>query len=361
MTDIQDFKPDWVSAPGETIADILERRNLSLEEFAKRMGSTTMDAEDLLHGRAMITIEMARKLENVLGATAAFWMIRESQYREDITRRGQGALDIEWLKELPLKEMINFGWLRPIPRAQDRLAACLRFFDVPSVRAWRDLYHNILELAAFRSSPSFEPQPGAVAVWLRQGEIEGASIDCASWDLRRFQDALSDIRPLTRKKDPRFFVPELVKRCAGCGVAVVIVRAPRGCLASGATKFLSPTKALLMLSFRYLSDDHFWFTFFHEAGHLLLHGKKAMFLEGENMMSTKDEREANDFSARFLVPRQYQGELLQLPINALAVIKFARRVGISPGIVVGQLQHTGRLQKNELNTLKRRFKWSRSS
>jgi Zn-dependent peptidase ImmA (M78 family) len=116
-----------------------------------------------------------------------------------------------------------------------------------------------------------------------------------------------------------------------------------------------------MLSFRYLSDDHFWFTFFHEAGHLLLHGKKAVFLEGENIVSTKEEQEANDFSARFLVPRQYQAELLRLPVNSLEVIKFGRRIGISPGIVVGQLQHLGRLRQNELNALKRRFKWSHAS
>jgi len=360
MAENNDFKPDWISAPGDTMADILEERNLSLVEFAERMGHTPKHVNELLRGRAMITIETARKLEVVLGASAAFWMIRESQYREDVARiQGEepSSVDAGWLSELPLKDMIRFGWVKPVPRFADEVAACLRFFDVPDVGAWRETYRGVLEMAAFRTSSSFDSQPGAVAAWLRQGEIESMSIDCKRWDPKQFQKVLSNIRSLTRKKDPSFFIPELVKRCAECGVAVVIVRAPTGCRASGATRFLSPSRALLVLSFRYLSDDHFWFTFFHEAGHLLLHGKKALFLEGANMASTKEEKEANEFAARVLIPLEFQAALLNVRVDSLEVIKFARRVGISPGIVVGQLQHVGLIKPNQLNTLKRRFSW----
>jgi len=360
MLESDNFKPDWISAPGDTMADILEERNLSLAEFAKRMGHTPEDANELLRGRAMITIETARRLEIALGASAAFWMIRESQYREDVARlqpKERGSAEAGWLSELPLKDMIKFEWLKPAPRSAEEVATCLRFFGVPDIEAWRETYRSVLENVAFRTSSSFDAQPGAVAAWLRQGEIESASIECNRWDAKRFQEVLSDVRPLTRKKNPTLFIPELVKRCAECGVAVVIVRAPSGCRASGATRFLSPSKALLVLSFRYLSDDHFWFTFFHEAGHLLLHGKKALFLEGANIASTKEEKEANEFAARVLIPPEFQAALLHLRVNSLEVIKFARRVGVSPGIVVGQLQHLGQFEPNQLNSLKRRFRW----
>lgn len=355
-----DFRPDWVSAPGDTIADILEERNLSPAEFAQRMGYTPERANELLHGRAIISIETARQLEDFLGASAAFWMDRDSQYREDVVRlQGEAkyAVDREWLSELPVKDMIKFGWLQSVPSSADKAAACLRFFGVPDVGTWRETYRDALEMAAFRTSPSFDSQPGAVAAWLRQAEIESALINCKRWDAKRFQEALPSIRPLTRKKDPSFFIPELKKRCAECGVAVVIVRAPTGCRASGATRFLSRSKALMLLSFRYLSDDHFWFTFFHEAGHLLLHGKKALFLEGANMPSTKEEEEANEFSARVLIPPEFQAALLDLRANGREVIRFARHVGVSPGVVVGQLQHLKRIKPNQLNSLKRRFSW----
>ena len=210
---------------------------------------------------------------------------------------------------------------------------------------------------AFRTSPSFDSRPAAVAAWLRQGEIESEGIDCSPWNPRRFEETLPSIRPLTREKVPSRFIPELRKLCAASGVAVAFVRAPNGCRASGATRFLSKDKALLLLSFRYLSDDQFWFSFFHEAGHLLLHGENGFFLEGVESPETAEEREANEFAGRTLVPPEFQQTLLDLPVDGRKVIRFARRIGVSPGIVVGQLQHHGRFKHRQLNNLKRRFRW----
>jgi Zn-dependent peptidase ImmA (M78 family) len=113
-----------------------------------------------------------------------------------------------------------------------------------------------------------------------------------------------------------------------------------------------------MLSFRYLSDDHFWFTFFHEAGHLVLHDMNSLFLEGEDRISTKEEGEANEFSAAVLIPAEFRADLMTLRGEGREVIRFARRVGVSPGVIVGQLQHLGRVRRNQLNRLKRRFVWA---
>jgi len=350
-----EFSPDWASAPGDSIADILRERDLSVIEFADRMGETPEHATDLLQGRATITIGIARRLERVLGASVEFWISRDFQYRQDTARLH--AADDEWLAELPLGDMIKFGWLKPVPPPSDEMAACLRFFGVPSVPAWRQVYADLREMVVFRTSPSFDSRPAAVAAWLRQGEIESEAIKCSPWDPKRFKESLSSIRPLTRQKDPNRFIPELRKLCAGCGVAVAIVRAPNGCRASGATRFPSRHKALLLLSFRYLSDDQFWFSFFHESAHLLLHGDKGFFLEGVETPATKQEEEANEFAGRTLVPSEFRPAMLDLPAHGREVIRFARRLGVSPGIIVGQLQHYGRIKRNQLNGLKRRFRW----
>lgn len=362
MNKNNEFRPDWVSVPGDTIADILEERSLPQAEFARLIGHTLPQTHGLLEGREPITNDLATKLEEVLGASATFWINREAQYRQDVARlrgRDSSTARADWLNELPIKDMIKFGWMSPASASLEaKETACLGFFDVPNVSAWRDAYRAALEMAAFRTSTSFDSHPGAVAAWLRQGAIEASSIACKSWDAEAFRKALAKIRSLTWKKSPAVFLPKLREYCAACGVAVVIVRAPAGCRASGATRFLSPSKALLLLSFRYLSDDHFWFTFFHEAGHLLLHGKSALFLEGANMVTTKQEEEANNFAADTLIPPEHRAPLLTLPRDGREVIKFARTVGVSPGIVVGQLQHLGRFQRNQLNALKRRFQWA---
>lgn len=346
-----DFQPDWASPPGDTIADVLRERNISPAQFATQLERTPEEVNNLLRGQVSITLEMARRLEKTLGASLQFWISRDFEYRQDLARREQIAK--QWLSDLPIQDMINFGWLpaKPTPN----LASCLQFFDVPSVAAWSERYAELQQVMAFRTSAAFQSKPAAVAAWLRQGEVEANAIDCKEWNPDVFKQALSKIRRLTREKDPRRFLPELKRLCAESGVAVVALRAPSGCRASGATRFLSRTKAILMLSFRHLTDDHVWFTFFHEAGHLLLHGKKRFFLEADEVTATGEEKEADRFAAATLVPPEFQDELLKLRPQHMKVIRFAMRVGISPGIVVGQLQHLRHINYNQLNRLKRHY------
>ena len=357
-TEISTFDPDWVSPPGDTIRDLLEERCWSFAEFGEKLGWRSERVDGLLNGEAPISLEIARSLEHILGGSADFWTVRESQYRASVPLYREKLRDEspeQWLDELPVADMRQHGWLSDLAQS-DPFSACLRFFDVPDIGTWRARYRDALAMAAFRTSPSFTSKAGAVAAWLRRGEVEAELIRCDPWDAERFQRALGEIRRLTRIRDPKSFLPKLTELSAECGVAVTIVRAPRGCRASGATRFLSPTKALLLLSFRYLSDDHFWFTFFHEAGHLLLHSEKALFLE-DGTISSDEESEANQFSASILVPNEFQVELRRIAVDRHAIRDFAKSIGVSPGIIIGQLQHLGRARRNQLNNLKARYDW----
>ncbi len=361
MANTQRFQPDWTSPPGDTIADAVRERGMTLAEFAERMSAGVAEVEGLIHGRIPISIKIARQLRNALGGSVEFWVSRDFQYREDVARSHRQE-EAQWLKELPIRDMVASGWLVPFPNAVDELRACLSFFDVPSVDAWRERFKDLRAQVAFRTSRSFESREGATAAWLRQGEIQAGRIECRRWNQEGFRNLLPDLRILTKRKDPAQFLPDLEARCAEQGVAAVVVRAPNGCRASGATRFLSPKKALLLLSFRHLTDDHFWFTFFHEAGHLVLHDPNRLFLEGledtADLFSADEEEEANDFAANLLVPPEKRASLLKIPTTSQSVIRFAVEIGVSPGVVVGQLQHLGRLGQNRLNRLKRRFKWN---
>ena len=80
MTDLlQTFTPDWISPPGDTIADLIEEREWSQVDLAKRLGYTKKHISLLINGKAPITEETALKLENVLGSTTSFWLSREAQ------------------------------------------------------------------------------------------------------------------------------------------------------------------------------------------------------------------------------------------------------------------------------------------
>ena len=367
MNKSEEFIPSWSSAPGDTMLDILRQRNLSTTAFANTMGLTIEEIHNLIEGRATITITIARQLADVLGSSVSFWMSRDFQYRQDAQRLDADNLQ-RWIRELPLGDMIKFGWLIPTPYPSEEIAASLRFFAVSSVSAWRERYASLHDATTFRTSPSLDSRPASVATWLRRGEVEAEQIDCEPWHPERFAGSLTDIRLLSKYKDPNRFLPQLQTICSRGGVAVVIVRTPSGCRASGATRFVSREKAILQLSFRHLTDDHFWFTFFHEAGHLLLHGERNLFtaalnrkpiwiLEGLEAENSEEEQQANHFAARCLIPDNFQQQLFELPISHTHIVRFAVQLGISPGIVVGQLQHLGRIGFDQMNSLKRRYTW----
>ncbi len=211
---------------------------------------------------------------------------------------------------------------------------------------------------AYRKSTVFEGHCVTISAWLRQGEIDAQNIDCSPFDTKLFKGALEKIRALTCESDPGVFVPSLQNICAAAGVAVVFVPELPKTHVSGATRWLNKDKALIQLSLRHKSNDHLWFTFFHEAGHIIKHGKKALFLEG-NGMDDVYEKEANEFASHFLIPAKLFNNLVsQQAFSKTAIKVFARDIGIAPGIVVGQLQHRQFMPYTHCNYLKVRYTWT---
>jgi HTH-type transcriptional regulator/antitoxin HigA len=361
MSDSREFSPDWASPPGATVAKLLAAQGISAKDFAEQLGLGVSRLRDFIEGRVPLSSQMAKVLARRLGASPGFWERRESEYRDALSSARTSIVDVEdrksWVGTLPVKDMIDFGWIKKSTNSSGTFAACLSFFGVDNVAAWEARYKSVLEYTAYRKSPTFHARPASVVAWLRHGEIVASSVKCAPWDRQRFETHLLSLRQLTRTRTPITFLPELRRLCSDCGVAVVVARTPSGCPISGATRFVLPNKAILQLSFRYLSDDHFWFTFFHEAGHLLLHGKDETFLE-DGHRTTRKELEANDFAAHALIPTRNWSEMETLNLEKHAIRAFALKIGVSPGIVVGQLQHLGRLENDQLNHLKARYDWN---
>lgn len=354
------FVPEWISPPGETISDLLEERGWTQAEFADRTRFTTKHISLLINGKAPITEETALRLERVLGSTARFWLAREAEYRAALLRRAeQRELQhrTAWLDQLPVQDMLRFGWIKRTPTKGALVEECLRFFGVASVEAWQSRYGA--QLAAFRASKKLKKDSGAVASWLRQGERVAETLGCAAFAKEEFLARLRAIRALTNESNPDVFVPALIESCAKAGVAVALVPTPRGCPVSGAAKWLTPEKALLMLSLRHKSNDHLWFSFFHEAAHLILHGKRLTFIDVEKMLGDEHESEADRFASDWLIPANVAAQLPVVATSEAAVRAFASKIGIAPGIVVGRLQKEGYAPWGTyLNRVKVRYAWA---
>lgn len=358
-----DFAPMWAVPPGRTISDLLASRGMPPEHLARSMDMTAQDFGDLLAGRCALTTPVAARLETILGASAAFWLRREEQYREQLAELSEGV-DPEnaeykvWLRDLPVKQMLDLGWMDAAGDKAAKLRNCLDFFDVPNLTAWRRTYGQVKAAAAFRTTDAHIESAPATAAWLRQGEIQADRIACRDWNPEMFEEQLPKVRELTLIPDPSVFFPRLQQLCADAGVAVVIVKAPAGCRASGATFFAKPTKAVLLLSFRYLSDDQFWFSFFHEAAHLVLHwDTESLILETSDGPKSPKEEEANLFAAARLISGELQKRMPAAAKSIRGIVRLARDAGVSNGIVVGQMQHRGLVKREHFNKLKNRYKW----
>jgi HTH-type transcriptional regulator/antitoxin HigA len=255
------------------------------------MGRPLKTINEIVAGKAMITSDTALQLEKVLGVPASFWSNRERLYRDALARRreaGQLEQQLGWLRTMPVKDLIRSGWISAASDAVGQLRAVLSFFGVAGVEEWRALWES--PEATFRQTSAFVANPGATAAWLRKGEIEAQKADAARFDAGAFTEALQFVRRLTTK-EPAEFVPVLREHCARAGVAVVFVPPLMGVRAYGVSRWLHSSKALIQLSLRGKTDDHLWFTFYHEAGHVVKHGKRAVFVEeGDGENGARDPR-----------------------------------------------------------------------
>ncbi|MBS0428809.1 MAG: ImmA/IrrE family metallo-endopeptidase [Proteobacteria bacterium] len=326
-------------------------------DLAKALGLPHEGLSKLVSGELAITTARAKRLAEVVGASERFWLAREGQYRRDLQALQNDRK--QWVSSLPFADMARYGWIDAATSTDEKFRQALEFFEVSSVDEWRDAWlSDQAGLTAYRTSPIFSAQSASVAAWLRQGELTAEKLPVSTWSRKRFERLLPSLKPLTRIHEPAEFIPKLQEQCAACGVAVVIVRAPKGCPASGATRVKGDT-AILQLSGRYLRDDSFWFTFFHEAGHLVLHEDR-LFLEwpSRRELNSHEEDEANKFAGEALIPPSEEVALRALPHEYRSIMRFAKKLSISPGIVVGQLQHRGLVRLDKLNFLKKRYSWT---
>ena len=350
---LYEYRPDVVSPPGETLEEILEDLGMSQADLAERTGRPKKTINEIIRGKATITPETAIQFERVLGSPASFWLEREKQYREFLARQRDDeslAEDVDWLDNFPIETMAQQGWIEKHTNRVDQLRELLSFFRISTRSRWETTN------ALFRQSRAFEMNPDAVSAWLQQGERLARDIRCAPYDKILFEEVLQQARTLSRAPF-EIARAELVHLCAQAGVAFVIVPELPQTRVYGATRWLAPRKALIQLSLRYKTDDQFWFSFFHEAAHILLHGKKRAFLHSEDDTEDQCEIEANQFATEFLIPSKRLEQLIherrEKYFSQALVEHFAEELHIAPGIVVGRLQHEGQLPRTHLNKLKR--------
>jgi hypothetical protein len=250
---------------------------------------------------------MAVRFEGVTKIPAHFWMNHQRSYDEFIVREKRKVTieeAVPWAKQFPLTDMVNKGWLPQVSSIQEKTMELLAFFGFSNHKAWEEYYFKQQLKVAFRISLSQTQEPFAISAWLRKGELQAAELEANDYSEKKFKEILPALKSIMAKH-PHGSLIQLQQICLEAGVKVVQTPGIKKAPLSGSTRWLNDTP-FIQLSERYHHNDSFWFTFFHAAGHILLHGKKDIFLEKVDY-SDKDmekEREADEFASKWALTNE---------------------------------------------------------
>lgn len=339
------FTPTVVFHPAETLREKLEEMRMSIKEFALRTGKPEKTIIAVLNEESSLTPEMAVLFENVTQIPASFWINKQARYNEYVARKKQeealsGAR--EWAKEFPYAEMAKNNWVPPTRNIEEKTHHLLSFFGVASPAAWENLYiQSELKVAAY-TSLKHTHEAHSISAWLRQGELQAKRTEVPPFDIKLLKESIPAMRKLMVEQPADFFT-QLQKLCHNAGVILLFTpKLPKVPL-SGSTRWLNDTP-LIQLTARYGQNDRFWFTFFHELGHIILHGKKYISLENGDFTAADPlkEQEAHDFAVKHTFSKEQEQKLLRVhpaSISANDIVYYAKEFNTHPALIIGRLQH----------------------
>ncbi len=332
---------DYAVPTGNYIEAWLEENQVSQAELARRMGVSAKHVSKLISGASLST-EVALKLALATGVDLAIWQNFEALYRADLARiamidslSSQGEL----AKSFPLSHLRKQGIVTATARNPGKvLMELFAFFGVGSIEGLSSWTGR--PAVAFRQGTAHPVNPYALATWLRLVELEedAISMEVSAFDESALREQLSTIRAMSAAL-PHDLSSALQRALGDAGVTLVFVPEVPGARVFGSTRWVNGTPRIA-LTLRGKDDGNFWFTLFHELGHVLLHrdGLDHIRPAGEQAAALPAEAEADRFARLSLIPEEFEPKLATLRSKA-DVVAFAKELGVSPGIVVGRLHH----------------------
>jgi plasmid maintenance system antidote protein VapI/Zn-dependent peptidase ImmA (M78 family) len=343
MAAINEYYPDEVLHPSVTLAEKLDEMGMSNKEFALRTGKPEKTIVAVLKGESSITPEMAIMFENITRIPASFWINKQARYNE-YKARIRRSEDIEnakeWAKSFPYAEMAKYGWVEPSRNIEEKCIYLFEYFGISTHTAWNKLYlESELKIAAYASLKHTQ-EPHSISAWLRKGELQARDISAPEYNLTEFKKSLYALKELMANQPVNFF-EELQHICLKSGVKVFYTpRLPKTPI-NGSTRWIN-NAPVIQLTARYKQNDRFWFTFFHEAGHIILHGKKYISLENINFSEADPikEEQAHRFAESWTLTKEQENEILQnMPRGPEDIMYYAKKFKTHPAIIIGRFQH----------------------
>lgn len=335
-----EFQPEWAVTPGALLRVEIEARGMSQTDLAARTKLTEKHVSQVMTGTASLTADVAMAFERSLGVPARTLLLAEARHQAERSSQhayAELAKHAAWASRFPLAVLRANGILTGAEHGGELVDKLLRFFGVADPAAFEQV--SLAGVSGFRRAQHLDVDAYATATWLRLGEQQTASHRLPAYRADQLRKCLVDLRPLTRVPDGEAFM-RARDLLGACGVALAFVDGIKESRACGATRWVSGTRPMIVLSDRYKFRDTFWFSLMHELGHILRHPRRRTFIslgaDGDDQDGL--EAEANEFAADTLVPRKYQGHLA-VATSDFELQALAEEIGVDISVVAGRRGH----------------------
>lgn len=332
------YIPDLAVHPGVTLRENMEYLTISNKELSLRTGITEKHLSQIVNEEASLTADTAIKLEKAMGISADFWNNLQANYDIILSKiKAQEDLkkEINLVGQYNYSELAQYGLVKKTRDAIERVSELQNYFQVSSL-----LYVPKIGSIAFRNN-SGSVKPESLLTWLRFGEIKAKDlIMTVPFDEKKLRSSLVEMKKLINKKD---FFKDLQKLCADSGVILVHTPYFKNIKINGAVRWYKDNP-LIQINSKGSYCDIFWFTFFHEVGHIVLHGKKDQFLDYDGLVKNEKEKEADEFASELLVPKNEYSKLVSrsnISLNDLLI--FCKKLDINISVLIGRFAHDGLL------------------
>jgi HTH-type transcriptional regulator/antitoxin HigA len=332
--------PAEVFSPGEFIREELEARGWTQGDLAQIMDRPLRLINELVVGKKQITPETARGLSKAFGdGDPLYWMNLDAAYRlRQLQPDEDRSVDrrAKLYSLFPVREMMKRNWIEPSKNLDVIEHRVCRFFRIK----------NLDEKPVFAHAAKavqYDERTALQWTWLFRAKELAEATYSSPYSEQKLRDALLKIRALLVAPEEIRQVPRIL---AEAGLRFVIVEFFPGAKIDGATFWLNDTTPVVALSIRFDRVNNFWFVLRHEIEHVLNRDGVVIDVELTERLQRKEalppeEARANVAAAEFMVPKlELDGFIMRVrPLySEQRILLFAKRIGVHPGLVVGQLQ-----------------------
>lgn len=324
--------------PGDFLAEELEARHWSQNDFAEILGRPAQFVSEIISGKKEITRESAAQIGAAFNQSPELWLNLQNSYL--LWRQGHDTATQDGLDLVRRRARLNA--LAPVALLRKRgfLSGSTVAELEQEIRALYDIDDLDQDpgfLAAARRTNRDEPTPTQKA-WLACARRAARAVQVRTYN----QEALRRLgEDLARFATDSAAFADLPLRYADAGIRLVYLEAFPGSKLDGTSFLLDDMSPVIALSGRGHRLDKVLFTLLHETAHVVLGHVRldAFVIDEDGRCADPRERAADELALTWTFPRAVSQppELVRRPWLEAE----ARRHGVHPVVVLGYLQKQG--------------------